>query len=190
PYERALSFLPLCHIYERTVINIYVYLGTSVFYAQGLHTIGADLREVRPHMFSTVPRLLEKLYERIVQRGSELRGLSASVFWWALEMASEYDPEQRVNLLNRFYLAVADWLVFSHWRTALGGRIRAIISGSASLQPRLARIFWAAKLPVYEGYGPTEASPVIAANHGQKGCHRIGTVGPVIPGGVVKIADD
>jgi long-chain acyl-CoA synthetase len=190
PHERALSFLPLCHIYERTVVNIYVYLGTSIFYAQSLETIGEDLREVRPHMFSTVPRLLEKIYERILERGSKLRGWRGALFWRALGIASAFEPDRPMHWLSRLEFVAADFLVFSRWRAALGGRIRAIVSGSATLQPRLARIFSAAGMPVYEGYGPTEASPVIAVNYGADGCHKIGTVGPVIPGGMVKIAKD
>jgi long-chain acyl-CoA synthetase len=190
PHERALSFLPLCHIYERTVVNIYVYLGTSVFYARSLETIGEDLRDVRPHMFSTVPRLLEKIYERIVERGSKLRGLKRALFWRALGIASAFEPDRPMHWVSRMEFAAANYLVFSRWRAALGGRISAIISGSATLQPRLARIFSAAGMPVYEGYGPTEASPVIAVNYAAKGCYKIGTVGPVIPGGSVKIAED
>jgi len=190
PHERALSFLPLCHIYERTVINIYVYLGTSVSYAQSLETIGENLREVQPQIFSTVPRLLEKIYERIVERGSKLRGFKKALFYQALKLASGFEPDRPLDLLRALKLALADFFVFSRWRAGLGGRIRAIISGSASLQPRLARIFWAAGMPVFEGYGPTEASPVIAVNHLAKGCHKIGTVGLVIPGGSVKIAKD
>ena len=190
PHERALSFLPLCHIYERTVVNIYIYLGTSVCYAQSLETIGENLREVQPHIFSTVPRLLEKIYDRIVERGSKLRGFKRALFCWALKLASGFEPDQPQDLVRALQLAVADFFVFSRWRAALGGRIGAIISGSASLQPRLARIFWAAGMPVFEGYGPTEASPVISVNHVAKGCHKIGTVGPIIPGGIVKIAKD
>src|SRR6516162_7272169 len=190
PHERALSFLPLCHIYERTVVNIYVYVGTSVFYAQCLETIGEDLREVRPHIFSTVPRLLEKIYERIVERGAKLRGLKRALFWRALGLASAFEPDRPMHWLSRMEFAAADFLVFSRWRAALGGQIRAIISGSATLQPRLARIFSAARMPVYEGYGPTEASPVISVNYAANGCHKIGTVGLVIPGGMVKIAKD
>ncbi|MBV8414457.1 MAG: long-chain fatty acid--CoA ligase [Verrucomicrobia bacterium] len=189
-HDRALSFLPLCHIYERTVINLYVYCGTSIYYAQNLDTIGEDLREVRPNIFSTVPRLLEKIYERIVARGSQLSGMKKTLYFWALRLASEFEPNAPISWTKRLQLAIADRLVFARWREAVGGRIRAIISGSAALQPRLARIFWAARIPVYEGYGPTEASPVIAVNHSAKGAFKVGTVGPVIPGGEVKIAED
>jgi long-chain acyl-CoA synthetase len=188
--DRALSFLPLCHIYERTVINLYVCCGTSVYYAQNLDTIGENLRQVRPQIFSTVPRLLEKIYEGLVARGSQLRGLKKVLFFWALRLASQFEPDAPIGWVKRLQLRVADRLVFSRWREALGGRLRAIISGSAALQPRLARIFWAARMQVYEGYGPTEASPVISVNSPVKGLNKIGTVGPVIPGGEVKIAED
>ena len=189
-HDRALSFLPLCHIYERTVINLYVYCGTSIYYAQNLDTIGEDLREVRPNVFSTVPRLLEKIHEKIVVRGSRLSGLKKTLYFWALRLASEFEPGAPISWTKRLQLTVADRLVFARWREAMGGRIRAIISGSAALQPRLARVFWAARMPVYEGYGPTEASPVISVNHPVKGSYKVGTVGPVVPGGEVKIAED
>ena len=188
--ERAFSFLPLCHIYERTLINVYVYLGISVFFSQNFSTIGEDLRDVRPGVFATVPRILEKIYEKIAGRGSRLRGVRRAVYFWALQLALQYEPGAPINWLRRLELEVADRLIYSRWRQALGGRIRAIISGSAALQPRLARFFWAARMPVYEGYGPTEASPVISVNCPMKGRYKIGTVGPVLSGGEVKIAAD
>jgi long-chain acyl-CoA synthetase len=188
--ERALSFLPLCHIYERTLINIYVYLGKSVFFAQNLNSVGENLREVKPQLFGTVPRLLEKIYEKIVARGRQLGGIKRVVYFWALQLAGQFEPGVPITPFRRFQLAVADRLVFRFWRESLGGRIRAIVSGSAALQPRLARTFWAAGMPVYEGYGPTEASPVISVNCPEQGRHKIGTVGPVISGGEVKIAAD
>ncbi len=187
-HECALSFLPLCHIYERTLINVYLYVGTSVYFAQNLNTIGEDLREVRPHVFATVPRLLEKIYEKFIEKGNELRGLKRTIYFWALNLGSQYDPEASPNWFQRVQLFLADRLVYSHWRESIGGRVRAIICGSAALQPRLSRIFWAARISVFEGYGPTEASPVISANY--PGEHKLGTVGPVIPGGEVKIASD
>jgi long-chain acyl-CoA synthetase len=187
PNERALSFLPLCHIFERTVVNIYLRSGTSIYYAENLNTIGENLREIRPQIFTTVPRLLEKIYERIVDRGELLTGVQRHLFRWALRLAMDYEPEH-VSWFGQLKLAIADRLVFSHWRRALGGRIRAIISGSAALRPRLARVFWAARMPVYEGYGPTEASPVISVNRLNE--NHIGTVGRVIEGGEVKIAAD
>ena len=189
-HDRALSFLPLCHIYERTVMNLYVYCGTSVYFAQSLDTIGANLREVRPQIFSTVPRLLEKIYEGFVARGTQLPGFKKSLYFWALRLASQFEPTAPIHWVRGLQLWVADRLVFARWREAVGGRLRTIISGSAALQPRLARIFWAARMQVFEGYGPTEASPVISVNSPVKGLCKIGTVGPVIPGGEVKIAED
>jgi long-chain acyl-CoA synthetase len=171
------------------VINIYLGSGTSVYYAENLQTIGDNLREVRPQLFSTVPRLLEKLYEKILNRGEQLTGLKRKIFFWALGLGLKFDPATSQNWFDRMKLMAADRLVFSKWRNALGGRIRGIISGSAALQPRLARLFWAAKMPVYEGYGPTEASPVISVNR-LRGDTKIGTVGPVISNGEVKIAED
>jgi long-chain acyl-CoA synthetase len=188
--KRALSFLPLCHIYERTLINVYVYLGTSVFFAQNLSSIGDDLRGVRPHVFATVPRLLEKIYEKIVASGSQLREPRKTLYFWALHLGAQFEPGGPNHWLRRLQRAVADRLIYSRWRKSLGGRIRAIVSGSAALQPHLARVFWAARMPIYEGYGPTEASPVISANYPGQGHYKIGTVGPVIPGGEVKIAAD
>jgi long-chain acyl-CoA synthetase len=188
--ERALSFLPLCHIYERTLVNVYVYSGTSVFFAQSLNTVGDDLREVGPQVFATVPRLLEKIYEKIVASGSQLKGPKRALYFWALHIGEQFEPGAPINWVRRLQRAVADRLIYYRWRKALGGRVRAIVSGSATLQPRLARVFWAARIPIYEGYGPTEASPVISANYPGRGHYKIGTVGPVIPGGEVKIAAD
>ncbi|MBV9875289.1 MAG: long-chain fatty acid--CoA ligase [Verrucomicrobia bacterium] len=189
-HERALSFLPLCHIYERTVVNMYAYVGTSIYYAENLDSVGQNLREVRPDTFTTVPRLLEKIYERILARGEELTGLKRRIFFWAVNLGLNFDPDSPCPWFKRLQLAVADLLVFRKWREAVGGRISGIISGSAALQPRLARVFWAAGITVWEGYGPTEAAPVISVNRPKTKLHKLGTVGPVIPGGEVKIAED
>jgi long-chain acyl-CoA synthetase len=186
---RALSFLPLCHIYERTVVNIYIFLGISVFYAESLETIARDLREVRPHVFSTVPRLLEKVYERMLDRGDQLTSWRRGLFFWGLRVALAYEPDGKPSWRQQLERMAADFLVYRLWRRALGGKIRGIICGSAALQSRLARVYWAARIRIYEGYGPTEASPVIAVNRRAGPC-RIGTVGPVIPGGEVKLAED
>jgi long-chain acyl-CoA synthetase len=190
PHERALSFLPLCHIYERTVINIYVYSGTSVYYAENLEQIGQNLREVRPQVFSAVPRIIEKIYEKILARGEQLSGIQRLIFFWAINLGLMCDPDGKVPWYRRLQLLLADRLVFKKWRESVGGKVRGIISGSAALQPRLARLFWAAGIPIYEGYGPTEAAPVIAVNQPHTHLHRVGTVGPVIPGGEVKLAKD
>jgi long-chain acyl-CoA synthetase len=141
-------------------------------------------------VFATVPRLLEKIYEKIVAKGSQLKGPRRSLYFWALQIGGQFEPDAPIHWLRRLQRAVADRLIYSRWRKALGGCIRAIVSGSAALQPHLARVFWAAGMPIYEGYGPTEASPVISANYPGQGHYKIGTVGPVIPGGQVKIAAD
>ena len=190
PHQRALSFLPLCHIYERTVINIYVYSGTSVYYAENLEQIGQNLREVQPEVFSAVPRIIEKIYEKILARGEQLSGIQRSIFFWAVNVGLNCDPDGKVPWYRHLQLLLADRLVFKKWRESVGGKVRGIISGSAALQPRLARLFWAAGIPIYEGYGPTEAAPVIAVNQPHTHLHRVGTVGPVIPGGEVKLAKD
>jgi long-chain acyl-CoA synthetase len=189
-HERALSFLPLCHIYERTVVNMYAFVGTSIYYAESLDSVGQNLREVQPDTFSTVPRLLEKIYERILTRGEQLTGLKRRIFFWAVNLGLNFDPDTHCPWFKRLQLAVADFLVYRKWREAVGGKISGIVSGSASLQPRLARVFWAAGITVWEGYGPTEAAPVISVNRPKTALHRLGTVGPVIPGGEVKIAED
>jgi long-chain acyl-CoA synthetase len=189
-HERALSFLPLCHIYERTVFNMYAYVGTSVYYAENLDSIGQNLREVRPETFTTVPRLLEKMYERILARGEQLAGWKRRIFFWALNLGLNFDPDAHCPWFKRVQLAIADFLVFRKWREAFGGRVSGVVSGSAALQLRLARVFWAAGISVWEGYGPTEAAPVIAVNRPKTTLHKLGTVGPVIPGGEIKIAED
>ncbi len=192
PEDRAISFLPLCHIFERTLTNAYLYSGMSVYYAESLEKVGENLREVRPDFFAIVPRLLEKIFERIVAKGNELTGRRRQLFFWALELAERIDPEAPVSLgyADRLRLAAADRLIFSHWRAAFGGKVNGMVCGSAALNPRLARIFWNAGLRVYEGYGPTEAAPVITSNHREDGEHHIGTVGTVISGGEIRIAPD
>jgi long-chain acyl-CoA synthetase len=190
PHHRALSFLPLCHIYERTVVNMYIYRGTSIYYAESLDQIGQNLREVRPQIFSAVPRIIEKVYEKILARGEQLSGVQRSIFFWATNLGLNYDPDGKAPWYQRLQLWLADRLVFRKWRESVGGNLQGIISGSAALQPRLARLFWAAGIPIYEGYGPTEASPVIAVNQPHTHLHRVGTVGPVIPGGEIKLAED
>jgi long-chain acyl-CoA synthetase len=190
PHHRALSFLPLCHIYERTVVNIYIYSGTSVYYAENLDQIGQNLREVQPEVFSAVPRIIEKIFEKILARGEQLSGIRRSIFFWAVNLGLNYEPDGKVPWYQRLQLLLADRLVFRRWRESVGRNIQGIISGSAALQPRLARLFWAAGIPIYEGYGPTEAAPVIAVNQPHTHLHRVGTVGPVIPGGEIKLAED
>lgn len=187
---KALSFLPLCHVYERMLTYLYQYLGVSIYYAESLEKIVENLKEVKPELFSTVPRLLEKVYDKIVAKGSELTGIKRSLFFWALDLGLKYQEPGKNSFLYEMKLGIANKLIFSKWREALGGRVRVIVSGGAALQPRLARVFWAAKIHVLEGYGLTETSPVIAVNSLEPGGLKFGTVGKVIPGVEVRIAAD
>ena len=190
PDSRTLSFLPLCHIFERMVTYVYICAGASIYYAESMDTIGDNIKEVKPTFFTCVPRLLEKVYDRIIAKGQELKGVKKSLFFWAVRLGLRFDPALPGSWWYRTRMKLADKLIFSKWREALGGRVEGIVSGSAALQPRLARIFWAAGIPVLEGYGLTETSPVIAFNLKRPGGCRIGTVGPLIPGVEVKIAED
>jgi long-chain acyl-CoA synthetase len=188
---KALSFLPLCHVYERMLTYLYMYVGISIYYAQSMETIVENIREVKPDVFSTVPRLLEKVYDRIVAKGKELTGVKRALFFWALKLGLRYELDGANGLYYEIQLWLANKLIFNKWRDALGGNVKAIVSGGAALQPRLARVFWAAKITVLEGYGLTETSPVIAVNDiNRNNAVRFGTVGPVIEGVEVKIAED
>ncbi|WP_448520020.1 AMP-dependent synthetase/ligase [Rhodoflexus sp.] len=188
--SKALSFLPLCHIYERTGSYVYVYKGTSIYYAESMETIAANLQEVKPDTFNTVPRLLEKVYDKIVSKGLELTGAKRKLFFWALELGLKYDPAKDMGFSYNMQLSIARKLIFSKWQAALGGNIKSIQSGAAALQPRLARVFWAAGIPVCEGYGLTETSPVISSTPAIASEVRIGCVGKVLEGVQVKIAED
>ncbi len=190
PQYKALSFLPLNHIFEKMVSYIYLFSGIGIYYAQSLETIGADLQEVKPDVFTTVPRLLEKVYERIMGKGVELKGIKRQLFFWAVDLGKKYDNLVDGGFLYNIKLSVANKLVFSKWREALGGNIKYIITGGAACQERLLRIFNAAQIPLYEGYGPTENSPVIAVNRREPGGMKFGTVGPPIKGVEVKLMDD
>ncbi|MFT4018754.1 MAG: long-chain fatty acid--CoA ligase [Agriterribacter sp.] len=190
PAYKALSFLPLNHIFEKTVSYIYMFSGIGIYYAESLETIGANLQEVKPDVFTTVPRLLEKVYERIMGKGAELTGIKRSLFFWAVELGKKYDNLVDGGFLYNLKLSIANKLIFSKWREALGGNIKYIITGGAACQERLIRIFNAAKIPLYEGYGPTENSPVISVNSRGKGRMKFGTVGPPIKGVEVKLMED
>jgi long-chain acyl-CoA synthetase len=185
---RALSYLPLCHIYERMLVYLYQYLGISVYYAESPATVGDNLKEVRPEIFTTVPRLLEKVYDKIIGSGRKLTGIKRMIFFWAVNVGLHYGMHRSPYYAIK--LKIARKLVFSKWQEALGGRLRVIVSGGAALQPRLAHVFWAAGIPVLEGYGLTETSPVIAVNNFEKGGMKFGTVGPVLANTTVKIAED
>lgn len=187
---KVLSFLPLNHVFERMLTVLYLYQGLSIYYAESMEKIGDNLKEVKPNCFATVPRLLEKVYERIVAKGHDLTGVKKQLFFWALNLGLKYELNGANGWWYELQLALANKLIFNKWREALGGNIEVIVSGGAALQPRLARVFTAAKIPVLEGYGLTETSPVVAVNSFQPNSVRFGTVGPVIEGVEVKIAGD
>ncbi len=186
---RVLSYLPLCHIYERMMIYAWHYLGIPIYYAESIGTIASDLQDVKPTIFTTVPRLLEKFYDRFVATGRKLPKRQKKLFFWADDVASRYELEGRSGKYNRS-LQTARMLVLNKFKDALGGKIDVIVSGGAAIQPRLCRIFWAAGMPVLEGYGLTETSPVIAVSSFFKDGMKFGTVGQPLPGVEVKIAED
>ena len=188
--SRALSFLPLNHIFERMVSYIYINSGISIYYAESLETIAENLKEVKPSIFCTVPRLLEKVYEKIMAKGAELTGTKRKLFNWAVALADEYDLKKQNRVWYNMQLAIANKLIFSKWREALGDNIELIITGGAACQVRLIRIFTAAKIPIYEGYGPTENSPVISVNCKLDGGTKFGSVGLVLQGQEVKLQAD
>ncbi len=187
---RALSFLPLNHIFERMVTYILLHAGIQIWYAESMETIGDNLREVKPMLFTTVPRLLEKVYERIMGKALELKGIKKSLFFWALNLGKQYDNARAGSWWYRFQLRLANKIIFSKWREALGGNVKAIVSGSAPLQDRLNRIFTSAGIVIMEGYGLTETSPVVTVNRFESEERRIGSVGTVIRNVQVKIAED
>ncbi len=188
--SKSLSFLPLCHVYERMISYLYFYTGTSIYYAESLETIGDNLREVQPDVFTAVPRLLEKVYDKIVAKGTELTGIKKALFFWALGLGQKYELNGANGAFYEFQLKLANKIIFNKWREALGGNAKAVASGAAALQPRLARIFLAAQIPVMEGYGLTETSPVLAVNEEANDGVRIGTCGRPLDNVQIKIADD
>ncbi len=188
--ECTLSFLPLNHIFERTVLYIYLCKGVAVYFAEGMETIGNDLKEVKPVVFTTVPRLLEKVYEKIDAKGSQLDGFKRKIFDWAVNLALQYDINKPKSILYSIQLSIADQLVYSKWREAVGGKIKAIVTGSAACQVKLLRLFTAAKIIVMEGYGLTETSPVISVNRFEEINRKFGTVGTILNDVEVKIGYD
>jgi long-chain acyl-CoA synthetase len=187
---KALSFLPLNHIFERMVTYLYLFRGTAIYYAESLETIGDNLKEVKPHMFTTVPRLLEKVYDKIMAKGNELTGVKRKLFFWAHELATKFEINKSQGAWFNLQLALANKIIFKKWREALGNNLICIVSGGAACQVRLIRIFTAAQIPIMEGYGLTETSPVISVNRFEVKDRMFGTVGPVIDGVEVKIAED
>jgi len=187
---RSLSFLPLNHIFERMVTYLYLFNNTSIYYAESLDTIGDNLKEVKPDMFTTVPRLLEKVYDKIMQKGNELTGVKKKLFFWAHNLAEKFEINKNRGSWYNFQLGLANKIIFSKWREGLGGNIKCIVTGGAACQVRLIRIFTAARIPIMEGYGLTETSPVVSVNRYDESGRMFGTVGPLIDGVEVKIAED
>ncbi len=187
---RSLSFLPLNHIFERMVTYLYLFRGTSIYYAESLDTIADNLKEVKPNMFTTVPRLLEKVYDRIMQKGNELTGTKRKLFFWAHSLAEKFEINKNQGAWYNFKLSIANKIIFSKWREGLGGNLKCVVTGGAACQVRLIRIFTAARIPIMEGYGLTETSPVISVNRYQESGRAFGTVGPLIDDVEVKIAED
>ena len=194
PFEsgksRALSFLPICHIYERMVTYIYQFTGCSIYFGESLEKISENIKEVSPTVMTGVPRLIEKVYEKIIAKGSELTGVKKKLFFWAVDLGLKYEPDGANGFWYEFQLKIARKLIFSKWKAGLGGKLDLIVNGSAALQPRLARIFAAAQIPVMEGYGLSETSPVISVNDQRNKGFKIGTAGRMIDNVEVKIAAD
>ncbi len=188
--SRALSFLPLNHIFERMVTYLYICKGIQIFYAQGMETIGDDLRDVKPTLFTTVPRLLEKVYEKIEAKGNSLTGAKKKIFDWSVKLAERYDVRHNNGIWYNIQLAIADKLIYSKWRAAVGGEVKAIITGSAACQVKLLKLFTAAKMIVMEGFGLTETSPVVTVNSYEEAGRKFGTTGVSIGNQTVKIAED
>lgn len=188
--SRAMSFLPVCHIFERMLLYLYQYYSVSIYFAESIEKISDNLKEVKPHVMSVVPRLLEKVYDKIYTKGTELTGIKKSLFFWAVNLGLRWEPYGKNGWWYEKKLALARKLIFSKWKEALGGELEIMVSGSAALQPRLTRIFCAAGIPVMEGYGLTETSPVISVNDMRNSMFRIGTVGKPIDNVQIKIASD
>ncbi|MCK7589973.1 long-chain fatty acid--CoA ligase [Subsaxibacter sp. CAU 1640] len=187
---RILSFLPVCHIFERVLIYIYQYAGLSIYFAEGIDKIADNAKEVKPNLMSVVPRLLEKVYDKINAKAEELSGIKKSLFFWAVGLGEKWEPYGKNGWWYEFQLSIANKLIFSKWREALGGNLTTMVSGSAPLQPRLTRIFCAAKMQVMEGYGLTETSPVVSVGMYEDHNFKVGTVGKPIDNVEVKIAED
>ena len=194
PFEEstsvALSFLPVCHIFERVILYIYQYYSVSIYFAESIEKLSDNIKEVKPTVFSVVPRLLEKVYDKIIAKGEDLTGIKKKLFFWAVEIGLRYEPYGANGWWYEFQLGIARKLIFSKWKAGLGGNINVLVSGSAALQHRLIRIFAAAGMPVMEGYGLTETSPVISVNDQKNRGFKVGTVGRIINNVEVKIAED
>jgi long-chain acyl-CoA synthetase len=188
--SKALSFLPICHVFERMILYLYQYCGVEIYFAESIEQMSDNLKEIKPNVMTAVPRLYEKVYDKIIAKGSELSGIKKALFFWAVDIGLKYEPYGANGWLYEKKLAIARKLIFSKWKEGLGGNLDLMVSGSAALQPRLTRIFAAAEMPIMEGYGLTETSPVTTVNDQRNGGFRVGTVGRVIDNVEVKIAED
>ncbi|TXE10035.1 AMP-binding protein [Seonamhaeicola algicola] len=187
---KALSFLPVCHVFERMILYLYQFCGIEIYFAESIETISDNLKEIKPNVMTAVPRLYEKVYDKIIAKGTELTGIKKALFFWAVNLGLKFEPYGANGWWYEFKLKIARKLIFSKWKEGLGGNLGTLVSGSAALQPRLIRIFSAAEMPILEGYGLTETSPVISVNCPFNKGIKIGTVGRVIDNVEVKIADD
>ena len=187
--DRALSFLPVCHIFERMILYLYQYCGVHVYFAESLEKLSENAQEIKPHVMTAVPRLYEKIYDKIIAKGADLTGIKKGLFFWAVHLGLQYQPYGANGWWYEKKLGLAKKLIFSKWQAALGGELKLMVSGSAALQERLTRVFTAAGMPVMEGYGLTETSPVVSVNSMKEGGFRAGTVGKIIDDVDVKIAD-
>jgi len=188
--NRVLSFLPICHVFERVLIYIYQYAGASIYFAEGIDKIGENAKEIKPHLMSVVPRLLEKVYDKIIDKAEDLSPIKKALFFWAVKLGEQWEPYEANGAWYEFKLKIANKLIFSKWREALGGELKTMVSGSAALQVRLSRVFTAAKMQVMQGYGLTETSPVVSVEMYRDNHFRLGTVGKPIKNVEVKIAED
>ena len=190
PGKKTISYLPVSHVFERTAGYYSQMMGFSTYFAESIELLGDNIREVRPSMMAVVPRLLEKIFDKIVDKGSNLTGLKKRLFFWALALGEKYEPYEKNGSWYHFKLKIARKLIFVKWQEALGNNLEFMISGSAPLQPRLIKVFTAAGIPVYEGYGMTESSPGATLNDLRNNSLKIGTVGKALKGIEIKIADD
>ena len=194
PFEygksKALSFLPVCHVFERMILYLYQYCGVEIHFAESIEKMSDNLKEVKPNVMTAVPRLYEKVYDKIVDKGGDLTGIKKALFFWAIDLGLKYEPYGKNGFWYEWQLKLARKLIFSKWKEGLGGNLDLMVSGSAALQTRLTRTFAAAGMPIMEGYGLTETSPVISVNDMRNGGFKVGTVGRIIDNVKVKIAAD
>ncbi|NIJ44590.1 long-chain acyl-CoA synthetase [Wenyingzhuangia heitensis] len=187
---KALSFLPVCHVFERMILYLYQRNSIQIYFAESMDTISDNLKEIKPNIITGVPRLFEKIYDKIYAKGGELTGLKKALFYWAINIALKHEPYTNESWFFTLQLKIAQKLILNKWKEALGGNLDFMVSGSAALQPRIARVFAAAKMPILEGYGLTETSPVIAVNEIINKEFKAGTVGKPIKNVEIKIAED